>query len=203
MTARDDLDRRLAAWFEADAAPREPEHLLGQVLARTARTRRRPAWRVPERWIPMSTITTRTAEVPRVPWRLVGVAALLVLGLVIGAVLVAGGRFSGPSLSDSITGHWKLDPVYYIDFGDDGSYLVSVSREGTGRLEWGTWSVEGSTLTQTPASDSRYCAGFVGTYEIRVVDEGNRLESTVQGDACPQRLAGFGSGLTRLPDAEP
>ena len=54
MTARDDFDRHLAAWLTADAPTSEPEHLLGEVLARTARTRRRPAWRIPERWIPMS-----------------------------------------------------------------------------------------------------------------------------------------------------
>ena len=58
MTTRDDFDRQLTAWLAADAPPSEPEPLLGQVLARTARTRRRPAWRIPERWIPMSTITT-------------------------------------------------------------------------------------------------------------------------------------------------
>ena len=43
MTTRDDFDRHLAAWFEASAPSSEPEPLLGQVLARTARTRRRPA----------------------------------------------------------------------------------------------------------------------------------------------------------------
>jgi hypothetical protein len=47
MTARDDFDGLLSAWFDDDAPGREPEHLLGQVLARTARTRRRPAWLVP------------------------------------------------------------------------------------------------------------------------------------------------------------
>ncbi|HSG86249.1 MAG TPA: hypothetical protein VLA23_07910, partial [Candidatus Limnocylindrales bacterium] len=97
----------------------------------------------------MSTITTRTAEVPRVPWRLAGVAALLVLGLALGAVLAAGGWAPGPSLSDSLTGMWKISTVNYIDFRDDGTYLVSVSPEGTGRVEWGTWSAEGSTLTKT------------------------------------------------------
>ena len=54
MTARDDFDRHLAAWLDDRAPMREPEPLLGQVLARTARTRRRPAWLIPERWIPMS-----------------------------------------------------------------------------------------------------------------------------------------------------
>ncbi len=89
MTARDDLDRQLAAWFVADAA-REPEHLLGAVLARTARTRRRPAWRVPERWIPMSAITSRVAAAPRASLRFAVALALLILALIVGAVLLPG-----------------------------------------------------------------------------------------------------------------
>jgi Tol biopolymer transport system component len=91
MNERDDLDRLLTAWFAVDAPMREPEPLLGQVLARTVRTRRRPAWRIPERWIPMSTISTRLATTSRFPWRTVGAIALLVLAL-LGAMIIAGSR---------------------------------------------------------------------------------------------------------------
>lgn len=91
MTERDDLDRLLTAWFAVDAPMREPEPLLGQVLARTARTRRRSAWRIPERWIPMSTISTRLAATSRFPWRAVGAVALLVLAL-LGAMVFTGSR---------------------------------------------------------------------------------------------------------------
>ena len=92
MTTRDEFDRHLAAWFEASAPSSEPELLLGQVLARTARTRRRPAWRIPERWIPMSAITTRSAKVSQVPWRTLGLIALLAVALIGGALLIAGTR---------------------------------------------------------------------------------------------------------------
>lgn len=89
MTARDDFDRHVAAWLSTDAPTSEPEHLLGEVLARTARTRRRSAWRIPERWISMSAITSRVATPPGVPWRAIALAALLI-ALIAGAVLVAG-----------------------------------------------------------------------------------------------------------------
>jgi len=92
MTARFDTDRQLAAWLEHAAPAREPEHLLGQVLARTARTGRRPAWRIPERWFPMSVITTRVEVAPQVPWRLLAIALTLAAALVAG-LLVAGGAF--------------------------------------------------------------------------------------------------------------
>lgn len=91
MNVRDDFDRSLTAWLMADAPVREPEHLLGEVLARTAHTRRRPAWRIPERWIPMSAISTRVAPASRFPWRAVMLAALLV-ALAAGALIVAGNQ---------------------------------------------------------------------------------------------------------------
>lgn len=89
MTVRDDLDRHVATWLATDAPTSPPEHLLGEVLAQTARTRRRPAWRIPERWIQMSAITSRVATPPGVPWRMIALA-LLTLALIAGAVFVAG-----------------------------------------------------------------------------------------------------------------
>src|SRR3954452_14315477 len=88
MNERTDLDRLVTSWLTADAAIREPEPLLGEVLARTARTRRRSAWRIPERWFPVSTITTRLEGAPRFPWRAVAVIAILVVALAVGALLV-------------------------------------------------------------------------------------------------------------------
>lgn len=90
MTARDDLDRTLSAWLMAHAPTSEPEHLLENVLERTARTRRRPAWRIPERWIPMSVLTTTVAPRSTIPWRTVGLIALLVLALLAGALVAIG-----------------------------------------------------------------------------------------------------------------
>lgn len=97
MTARYDDDRLLSAWLHDVAPAREPEHLLGEVLARTARTRRRPAWRNPERLHLMSAITSRFAPAAPMPWRTLGVAALLLLALVVGLVLVASGAFRSPA----------------------------------------------------------------------------------------------------------
>ena len=56
------------------------------------RTRRRPAWRIPERWIPMTTITTPVTSGGSARWPLAILTALLVLALVAGAILVAGSR---------------------------------------------------------------------------------------------------------------
>ena len=95
MTTRDDLDRTvspelgrlLSAWFEADAQVREPEDLLARTLIRTARTRHRPAWQLPERWLPMQ-LTMRRFVLPA-PARYVVVVAIVLLALAL-AVVVAG-----------------------------------------------------------------------------------------------------------------
>src|SRR6476619_8376897 len=95
MTARSD-DRLLSAWLHDVAPNREPEHLLGEVLARTARTRRRPAWRNPERFDLMYAISSRFAPISPVPWRLLAVAAAVVLALA-AAALLASGKLRAPA----------------------------------------------------------------------------------------------------------
>jgi hypothetical protein len=80
--APEEFDRRLAAWFEADADTREPEGLLEATLARTGRTRRLPAWLLPERWLPMQ-LTSRLQPVPSTA------GILLVLGLILALAVAA------------------------------------------------------------------------------------------------------------------
>ncbi len=92
MNESTDLDRLLTAWLTADAPIREPELLLERVLTRTARTRRRTAWRIPERWLAVSTISTRIQGASRFPWRTAAVVALIVVALTMGALVIAGSR---------------------------------------------------------------------------------------------------------------
>ena len=91
--SRDDFDRLMGQWMEADARVRRPEHLLDGVLNRTARTRRIPRWLLVERWLP-SSMTTRLHAAPRLA--LVAVLiALLVAAVAI--ALMAGGQRRLPS----------------------------------------------------------------------------------------------------------
>ncbi len=53
------------------------------VLHHTARTRQRPAWSFPERWLPMVVIARQPVLGPRLPWRTISV------GLVLLALLIA------------------------------------------------------------------------------------------------------------------
>src|SRR6188472_4251072 len=67
------------------------------IVQRTARTRQRPAWTFPERWLPMYVVTSRAAVTPRFPMRIVAVAALLLIVLIVGAALIAGSQHRLPA----------------------------------------------------------------------------------------------------------
>jgi len=49
------------------------------VLARASRTRQRPAWTFPERWLPMDLVERQRARVPHLPWRTIAIVALVAL----------------------------------------------------------------------------------------------------------------------------
>ncbi len=76
-----DFGTLLTAWFEADARVREPETLVDDALVRVHRSRRLPAWLLPEWWIPMQ-LTTPLRAVPRL-------ATMFLLIVLLAAALVA------------------------------------------------------------------------------------------------------------------
>lgn len=90
MTRAARFDDRVAAGMAELADPHFPDY-FADVLAVTARTRQRPRWTFPGRWLPMVDLVHRPAFVPAVPWRaLTLLAALLLLAAL--AVAFAGSR---------------------------------------------------------------------------------------------------------------
>lgn len=57
------------------------------LVRQTARVRQRPAWTFPERWLPMAVVSRRPVLAPAVPWRMLGILALL--GVLIAVALAA------------------------------------------------------------------------------------------------------------------
>jgi Tol biopolymer transport system component len=78
MTRFDRVEPRLAELITELAAPSMPDY-TDDVLARTAGLRQRPRWTLLERWLPMGVLAQRSAYIPRVPWRAIIVAALLLV----------------------------------------------------------------------------------------------------------------------------
>jgi Tol biopolymer transport system component len=88
MTARDDFNGLVSDWLDEQAGRGAPDY-LDEILARTTRTRQRPAWSSLERFLPMQT-TLRFAPVPRFAWLLVVLG--LVIALAAAALLAVGSR---------------------------------------------------------------------------------------------------------------
>ena len=78
MNRPENLERDLTAWFTDTATPRVPD-FTDDILRLTAGTRQRPRWSFPERWLPMSVITLGRRTLTPLPWRTIGLLAVLAL----------------------------------------------------------------------------------------------------------------------------
>lgn len=87
MTASDLLDQRATELLVELAAPTYPDY-FDDVLERAIDRPQRPAWTFPERWLSMGVIARRIAPAPALPWRTIGILALL--GLLLATALVVG-----------------------------------------------------------------------------------------------------------------
>jgi Tol biopolymer transport system component len=136
-----DFDRLLTAWFEADAQVREPEVLLENALARGRRSRRRPAWLLPEWWIPMQ-LTMPLRLAPRLA------PILLVVGLLLAAIVAVVYIGSRPRLPDPF-GPAANGRVAYLSNGQihaanpDGSNPIPLTS-GNRSAATPAWSRDGT-----------------------------------------------------------
>lgn len=153
----DRFERDLLDLF-TQLAPRARPDYRDDIVRQTARMRQRPAWMFPERWLPVSVITTRAFAPPPIPWRVVGLVALLLLALAVGLVVVGSQRHVpapfGPAANglvayeeggdiftaDPVTGAAKavvtgIDQDLRPVFSRDGTHFVFERKEaGSGRL---------------------------------------------------------------------
>ncbi len=150
MTSVDRFDRfeqRLPVLFDDLAAARPPEY-LDAVLDRTAGTRQRPRWAIPERWAPMSAISERVATAPRFPGRALVAAALIILAIVAGIAIVAGSQHRavpapfGPASNGTIA---FADSSGSIVIGDPTTGDLHVALPGPG-LDRPVFSPDGTRL---------------------------------------------------------
>jgi Tol biopolymer transport system component len=121
MTSDDRFDRRFGSGVADLAAPRFPDY-FDDVLAETGRTRQRPAWTFPGRWIPMVDIAQGRAIAPRAPLRALAiiVAVLLMLAALAAAYVGSQRRLPAPfgvarngviAHTDAAGGIYVTDPL--------------------------------------------------------------------------------------------
>ncbi|MFL5675913.1 MAG: TolB family protein [Chloroflexota bacterium] len=159
MMSSDGLDRQLPVLLDELASPRVPDY-FDDILGLTARTRQRPAWVFPKRWLPMLEIA-RQPVVAQPPWRALGLL-LLLLSIVAAGVFFAATRPKPPP-----------------PFGPAGNGLIVMSRDGdiyTADTRTGAatavvtgpeidsdplWSQDGTTLLFRRASEDQPGADFL------------------------------------------
>jgi Tol biopolymer transport system component len=91
MTAFDRFERSIPELMTELAPVRAPDY-VDDLLRRTAQTRQRPAWSALERWIPMADLTGRITTAPRVPWRQIATALVVIALLAVAAAVFVGSR---------------------------------------------------------------------------------------------------------------
>jgi Tol biopolymer transport system component len=89
MTTEARFERQLPAILEDLYLGPSPDY-RDEVLAAATRPRQRPAWTFAGRWLPMADIATQAPIAPRIPWRTIGVALVIIALLAAAAVAYVG-----------------------------------------------------------------------------------------------------------------
>ena len=112
------LERELTRWLVEAALPRTPDY-TNDILRQTARLNQRPAWTFPERWLPMSVITLARQRLAPIPWRTIGLLAILALLLVLTIAIVIGGQRRVPSpfgpAANGVVAYDNVGDIYTVD----------------------------------------------------------------------------------------
>lgn len=197
MTADPRLERNLPAILADLGAGPVPDY-VDSLLARTARTRQRPGWVFPERWLPVDTATTNVVTSPPVRWRMIAIAALLMIGLVAGAVLVAGQlQRNSDATPPELQGQWRAelpsDSPWYASYGSDVELMLAPTayriKLRFGQIA-GRVAASGNELIFTNGTEQNCAGSGEGRYAWEVTGAGLSLSPLVP-DECPARATFF------------
>jgi Tol biopolymer transport system component len=153
MSQIDRLERDLTAWFDDTAAPRTPDY-TDDILRQTVRMRQRPRWMFPERWLPASVVTLGRQTLRPVPWRTVGLLAILALLLAAALALYVGSRPRLPApfgpAANGLVAYSKGGDIFTVD-PDTGERRAIVTGPETD--DGPQWSLDGTRLVFLRATD--------------------------------------------------
>jgi Tol biopolymer transport system component len=117
-------DSQVAEWLAAGSAEAPPES-LARALAATRRTRKRPRWTFPERWLPVQLTMTRTPSLR--PILSIVVLAVLIVALIATALFIGSQRRALPPPF----GPARNGAIVYSERGD---LFIADQLNGTPRL---------------------------------------------------------------------
>ena len=125
MSAVDRFDQRFLGLLEELGAATYPDY-FDDALEGAMRPTQRPAWTFPERWLPMGVLAQPRAAVPSLPWRTIGLVAILLVLLAAVAAFVGSRRVPdpfGPAANGVIAGARDGD-IYVHDAAGGTQWLV-------------------------------------------------------------------------------
>ncbi len=166
MTTEARFERQLPTVLEDLYLGPTPDY-RDEVLAAATDTRQRPAWTFPGRWLPMADIASRPAFAPRLPWRAIG-AALIVLALLVALAVAYVGSHQT-----------KVPPPFgparngQIVFAANGDILTGDPVEGTSRAIVTGPEMDGNprfSRDGTRIAFMRQVTGTTGSFDLVVVN---------------------------------
>jgi len=120
-------------------------------------------------------------------------AKLVVLVIIVSFGLAAcGGSRSGPSREGvDITGVWKQDEgPDFLQLNEDGTYAVAPINPDfleKAPADRGEFRLEGTSFTFITSSESAFCAGQTGSYQVELTEQGQLHFVELQEDECQDR----------------
>jgi hypothetical protein len=161
MTTGQRFERDLPRFLDELAVSTYPDY-IDNVLETSARRRQRPRWTFPGRWIPMTTITARAATVPRTPLRIAALAALLLVALGVGAVLLIGSQRRLPApfgrAANGLVAYSANGDIYAVDPRTGVSHAIVTGPETDTNPRW---SRDGTHIAFERKAQGDSSPGFV------------------------------------------
>jgi len=119
VTAADHLERELADWFHATAAPALP-YYTDDIVRQATLVRQPRRWPFLERWLPMTETLLQPVRLSSpVPWRSIALLALLALAMVAGFALLAGTRPAPPApfglANNGLVAYAEAGDIFTVD----------------------------------------------------------------------------------------
>ena len=119
MNGTDRLERELTTWFADTAAPRVPD-FTADILGVTATMRQRRRWSFPMRWLPAALVPRMPRLTVRpLPWRTIGLLALLGLLLAAAVTVYVGSRPRLPApfglAANGVVAYGELGEIWTVD----------------------------------------------------------------------------------------
>jgi hypothetical protein len=159
---------------------------IDDVLATSATIRQRPAWTFPERWLPMVDLVRQPVLEPRLPWRSIALAIVVLLAILAAAIVYVGSQQRVPApfgpARNGVIAYDAGGDIYTADpvsgaatavitgpemdsgprFSLDGTHLAFARSAGNGHSQIYVARSDGSGLTLVTPTPVNLAAVDVG-----------------------------------------